>query len=512
MLIKTTIRELIISISYLKDNWIMSTELYGSGTAPYYLNHLENDYLADQNIINGNHLNLFPEQALEIYKRCFNYLATCQLSSRCARIFCAVMNQTIIFGKLEDNVTSTRLQQLTKIRRDHAASAMRELAANNVIIHRRGGEFHNYVSINFNLESWGSGRANKAARSNDPRHLISDNYADEAVDQGLKFTAINEQISDDEVIDQGLSLDKNQPQQGVTEDQAQTTAVDIIDTEANKSTKPQEKLIDQDKPFDVEKMALLLQDELFSAFDKLEEKVCIQLRNIEEKVQHSKTPSDNDATCQSDQTVDTDAKTSNSLTAEKDDKSTNNNLPKHPVTQPEILDLLGDLEIPNRQTIHRIIPMDELIFPTQLTSFQCDNLKEYLLPRADDKAQALLKILAKRLNNNTKPVKNCIAYFSSLVKKLEASTLDLSTVEIEMQVEQLDKKIEAITLIYNQERNNYYHCQNLVEQERQKHDLDFGAAAEKIQMTEILDNYVDKLDKMRVAGQPLFDARATLSE
>ena len=55
----------------------MSTELYGSGTAPYYLNHLENDYLADQNIINGNHLNLFPEQALEIYNRCFNYLATC---------------------------------------------------------------------------------------------------------------------------------------------------------------------------------------------------------------------------------------------------------------------------------------------------------------------------------------------------------------------------------------------------------------------------------------------------
>jgi histone deacetylase complex regulatory component SIN3 len=81
-----------------------------------------------------------------------------------------------------------------------------------------------------------------------------------------------------------------------------------------------------------------------------------------------------------------------------------------------------------------------------------------------------------------------------------------------MQVEQLDKKIEAITLIYNQERNNYYHCQNLVEQERQKYDLDFKAAAEKIQVTEILSNYVDKLDKMRVAGQPLFDARNALSE
>jgi hypothetical protein len=437
------------------------------------------------------------------------------------------------------------------------------------------------------------------ARSNDPRHLISDQYADEAVDQGLKFTAIDEQISDNEAIDQGLPLDKNQSPQSVevnyakviikdkkpsietteqsievkaktvtiTEDQAQSTAIEAVDTAASKNTKPQEKLIDQDKPFDVEKMAFLLQDKLFSAFEKLEEKVCTQLRNIEAKVHHSNTSSDNNAASQSDQIMDTDAKTSNSITVEQADKSANNP-PQHPVTQSEILallgdievpnrqtihriipmdelifptqltsfqcdnlkeyllpraddkaqallkilDLLGDLEIPNRQTIHRIIPMDELIFPAQLTSFQCDNLKEYLLPRADDKAQALLKILDKRLNNNAKPVKNCIAYFSSLVKKLEASTLDLSTVEIEMQVEQLDKKIEAITLIYNQERNDYYHCQNLVEQERQKHDLDFETAAEKIQMTEIINNYVDKLDKMRVAGQPLFDARNALSE
>jgi hypothetical protein len=118
--------------------------------------------------------------------------------------------------------------------------------------------------------------------------------------------------------------------------------------------------------------------------------------------------------------------------------------------------------------------------------------------------------LAKRLNNTAKPVKNPIAYFSSLVKKLEANTLDLSVVEIEMQIEQLDQKIEAITQIYNEERNDYYHCQKLVEQEMQKSDLDFKAAAEKIQVAEILDYYVDKLEKMRSAGQPLFDARAEL--
>ena len=483
----------------------MSTELYGSGTAPYYLNHLENDYLADQNIINGNHLNLFPEQALEIYKRCFNYLATCQLSSRCARIFCAVMNQTIIFGKLEDNITSTRLQQLTKIRRDHAASAMRELAENNVIIHRRGGKFHNYVSINFNLESWGSGRANKEARSNDPRHLISDQYADEAVDQGLKFTVSDEKISADDVIDAGLQLSESQPIEIIPK-------VEKDHLPVAENTESQTSSMDQSKSLDMDKLALALQNKLFSVFEKLEKKVCTQLRNIEEKVHHSNISTDNNAVSQadqeSDQVIDTVAKISDSTPPDEQNNQTNDQQVKKQISQAEAAELLGDLEIPNRHTIYRAITMDKLNFPTQLTSVQCDNLQEYLLPRAANKAQALLKILAKRLNNTAKPVKNPIAYFSSLVKKLEANTLDLSVVEIEMQVEQLDQKIQAITRIYNEERNDYYHCQKLVEQEMQKSDLDFREAAEKIQVTEILDYYVDKLEKMRSAGQPLFDARA----
>ncbi len=456
------------------------------------------------------------------------------------------MDQTVIFGKLEDNVTSTRLQQLTKIRRDHAANAMRELAANNVIIHRRGGEFHNYVSVNFNLESWGSGRANKVARSNDPRHLISDNYADEAVDQGLKFTAIDEKISDDEAIDQGLSLDKNQPQQCVEENhtklmikdekpaieiteqsievksqtvtimenQAQSTEINPVDKEASKSAKSQENNIiqaQQHQQFDEEEIVLSLQNKLFSAFEKLEDKVCTQLRNIEEKFCYSNTSSVANTANQSDPVIDTVANTANTIASESSDKLDHSQYANHENLS-EAVRLLGDIEVPNRETIHRVIPMDELIFPTQLTSFQRDNLKEYLLPRADNKAQALLKILAKRLNNNAKPVKNCIAYFSSLVKKSEANTLDLSVVEIEMQIEQLDKKIEAITLIYNQERDNYYHCQNLVAQEKQKHNLDFEAAAEKIQMTEILSNYAKRLEAMHTAGQPLFDARNALSE
>jgi hypothetical protein len=299
-------------------------------------------------------------------------------------------------------------------------------------------------------------------------------------------------MSTDEAVDQGLQLDS-------------------VDADTSKNTKLQEKNIDQDKQFDAEAIALSLQNKLFSAFEKLEEKVCTQLQNIEEKVCYSNTSSVTNTENQSDPVIDIVANTSNITNSDSSDKSAYSQYENHENLS-EAVKLLGNIEVPNRETIHRVIPMDELIFPTQLTSFQCDNLKEYLLPRAANKAQALLKILAKRLNNTVKPVKNASAYFSSLVKKLEASTLDLSVVEIEMQIEQLDQKIEAVTLIYNQERNDYYHCQNLVEQERQKHDLDFETAAEKIQMTEILDNYVKKLEEMRTAGQPLFDAKVALTD
>ena len=117
----------------------MSAALYRDAVASAYGNTpLSADNHTDLGIIDGNRLNLLPEHALVIYIRCFTHLATCQLSSRCARVFYIVLNQTIGFKKREDGMTSTRLEQLTKIRHDHASQAMKDLAAMNIIIRRVG--------------------------------------------------------------------------------------------------------------------------------------------------------------------------------------------------------------------------------------------------------------------------------------------------------------------------------------------------------------------------------------
>ncbi len=82
----------------------MSVHSIQNNAAPCCVNHLNNGYLADQNIFDGNTLNLFPEQSNEIYRKCLSFLATCQLSSRCTRIFCGSLgySEDNIFCKIND--------------------------------------------------------------------------------------------------------------------------------------------------------------------------------------------------------------------------------------------------------------------------------------------------------------------------------------------------------------------------------------------------------------------------
>ena len=128
----------------------MSTALYNDTAVSAYGNTpLPAENGIDLGIIDGNHLNLLPEHALSIYIRCLNHLAMCQLSSRCTRVFYAILNQTVGYKKLEDNITTTRLEKLTKIRHDHAGQAMKDLVTMNLLIHRIGGKHRNWLSGQF---------------------------------------------------------------------------------------------------------------------------------------------------------------------------------------------------------------------------------------------------------------------------------------------------------------------------------------------------------------------------
>jgi hypothetical protein len=367
------------------------------------------------------------------------------------------MEQTVGFHKLEDNLTSTRLEGLTKIRRDHAAQAMRELDLNNVIIHRHGGQYRNYVSINFNLDSWGAGQKNSHARSNDPRLLISDAYEGQAVDEGLDLSVMNEPE-----IDQGDELTPH-PEPSVN------SLEDPIDQgyDLAKTISPQsEKVIDEDK------LTLKIQNAVTSALNSIEKKVTSQLQTfakqlhtVEEKFQTVEI--EPNIAISTPQTV-----VNNSVNT---GYSTSN-------------------------------PAFEYQFPIQLSTQQCQELERSLLPRAGDYSQALLNTLGNRLLNSSDPLKNPMAYLSSLVSKLETGTLDLqsflSNTELtarakENQYKQLQQQIDQCTQDYLDEYAIYKPIQKQIDQEIKNTDLNYWEVAKKLELTETVTPILNKLDRLQ---------------
>ena len=511
----------------------MSVPFYTTEHVPLCVNHLDNGYLAEQNIFEGNRLNLFPEQILEIYDRCINYLASCKLSSRCSRIFFVILKQTIGFKKLEDNVTSTRLEQLSKLRRDHASDAMRELARSNVIIHRRGGQYHNYVSINFNLESWGAGQSNTKIRSNDPRLLISDYYGDEVADQGLDLsldiseTASNSHESDP--IDQGKDLRINhaeiptetpvpqtKPKAEISENsdksKANTPAKQIKTKITKQADKPntQAKIQTPTKQAQAEidtatqspqlteaTLGALVKNIIASAISGVEEKFSDQIQSVKQEFQSTKLH----------QLFPIPAR------SEIIDDSNNN---AANLTQPQVDNHSNNASV-------------ELEFPIQLSEYQRQELQTSLLPQAGDDAQPLLKLLAKRLNNTADPVKNPMAYMAYLVKQLQAGTLDLSPFRIQepaqpqptlvanpvpMSKEQKKKTLEeqilqaqadAINHLYLLENKIFKPIYNAIDQESKKTGMDFWEVARKLQLFEQYSESFNKLEDIEKEADPVLE-------
>ncbi len=432
----------------------MSAHSIKNGSTPCCINHLDNGYLAEQNIFEGNTLNLFPEQSNEIYRKCLSFLATCQLSSRCSRIFCATLEQTIGFGKLEDNINSSRLESLTKIRHDHAISALRELAHKNVIIHRHGGKFRNWISINFNFDSWGIGDKNRQARSNDPRLLISDKYAGQAVDQGIDLGDIEPIETDykdapNEAIDQGRDL----------------------------NAKPETQL----KPKSESKLEAV-ENAFLSALSNIEEKftnqlhsVVSQLDDIQEKIQ---TP-------MIDNPVNNNAN-NNPIEADPIQPSQANH---HTRAENSVKAIPAAIEQSIQTQSSQPDSIHNYSFPMQLSHADCVEMHRTLLPQTGDKGQLMLKLLNKRLGNTADPIKNPMAYFASLVAKFKRGTLDLYAIEQEEA-----KEIEAQYQVLNRELQQ-------IKSERQRFCDQVDAEMKKKGLDDsVIPDFIKIAEQMHLAG------------
>ena len=117
-----------------------------------------------------------------------------KFSGNQARIVHAIFRHTVGFLKREDDINGSRLEQITGIRYDHANEIVRKLAAQNILILRKG--FYGFwTSINFNFSQWNQANIIINPDSNDPARLLPDKIRNAPVDSGYSLDNPTETVS-----------------------------------------------------------------------------------------------------------------------------------------------------------------------------------------------------------------------------------------------------------------------------------------------------------------------------
>jgi len=141
----------------------------------------------------------------------------------------------------------------------------------------------------------------------------------------------------------------------------------------------------------------------------------------------------------------------------------------------------------------------DLNYPHQLSTQECEDLQE-MLHKADDQAQNLLNLLARRFENTGDPINNPIAYFASLLERLAKHKLDLSGVQ-DYQIpdpEQVgrDKLIQSLQAEYAQHQSDYQHFEQVIQREMLETGASFEEARTSLKMAIILDDIETKRSKV----------------
>ncbi len=117
-----------------------------------------------------------------------------KFSGNQARIVHAIFRHTVGFLKREDDINGSRLEQITGIRYDHANEIVRKLAAQNILILRKG--FYGFwTSINFNFSQWNQANIKINPDSNDPALLLPDKIRNAPADSGYSLDNPIEPVS-----------------------------------------------------------------------------------------------------------------------------------------------------------------------------------------------------------------------------------------------------------------------------------------------------------------------------
>jgi phage replication O-like protein O len=524
---------------------MMSTTLYNNACAPALANtstaYPSSDVPANLDINEGNRLQLLPEHTSLIYRRCLDQLALCQLPPRCIRVFCIILNQTLGHSKIEDNMTSTRLDKLTKIRHDHAAQAMKDLAAMRIINHRIGGKYHNWLSINFNFEMWGNLSIAEQYKSNNPAVLLPKKYTETPIDNGLQLdpsklqnipsTCTVEDTACDPLLESNTTaiLSEN-----ITENNSQKIETPVASSVIDKQAV--QKLETKLTTLFSKKLSSALEtiNQTLQGFEKhLSHTVSIQsAQNAALTAKESTSPTvKTDETTERNSAINAVSKESDYVAIETNETteniSTGNttsdtaSTAQPIVSKPEQKQYQQDDRNNNQhskqcnqsntqETQEVVVSSDNYVieiapfnYPEALDTEQCQALQG-LLVKAGDRAQDMLNLLAQRLRNKHSPVVDTASYFASLVHKQQNNTLDFSGLRAMKPIKTAQEKaqdahFDELKIQHTMCYNGYLHFEKLIKNEMKYKKQSFNEVCESSPLGGIIEDCSNKLTKAKRA-------------
>jgi hypothetical protein len=366
-----------------------------------------------------------------------------------------------------------RLEKLTDIRHDHAAQAMKDLIAMKIIIHRAGGEYRNWLSINFNFDMWGDLSIAEQYKSNNPERLLPTKYTETPIDNGLQL--------DPTKLHNLVSTVENTAY-------SHTVAVGTASTTNSQVSSTQNTAIDEQAVQKLEtKLTTLFSQKLSSALETINQ----TLHGFE---QHLSTAiSTQTSVLTADESIP--EKPAPEL-AKTDDTSVINTASSQPQETQEVVVASSN----NNDYVVEIAPFN---YPEKLDTEQCQALQG-LLSKSGNRAQDLLNLLAQRLQNTKNPVLDPASYFASLVYKYKNNQLDfsgLSAIKLPKSAEEKAQKehFKELKFQHLSYHNDYVHFQSLIEVEMKKSQQSFNEVCENNPLGGIIEDCSNKLLKAKRA-------------
>ncbi len=470
----------------------------------------------------GNKLQFAGEQSKIIYDLCLKQVSACQLSARCIRLFNTILNQTIGYQKREDHATTTRLQELTKIRHDHIGEAIRFLSHANIIQWRQGGKYNNYLSVNFHFSSWFQKDPAQRITNNDPSILLPEHYK-KPIDEGFGADFLEDDSNDDPVSKTLSQTNQTtEIQTKVTDTQHKNqhsidkkAIVQIIEEVLEQHHNKQFNMATEITPESEKITSTEAQTEIVSELEKPPKSIETETQATAESIVNSKEYQQlkqqfEQQSEQLQQKVNDLTEIKNNQTDDLSQFKSNQEileqqlLEHHAYKQTQATTIknneqtIADLEQENqnlhakngnqhlKDSIHQAVSSSthstaqfaNLNYPPQLTKEERFSVQK-LVSKAGSREQDILDLLKIRLTNSIDPLKNRLSYFASLINRHRKGELDFSALESFQSPEDMEtrKAIYAgLNKLVDRYSNYHYkrvHYRNLLEADYSQYNQDY---------------------------------------